>query len=256
MMRVPQDFERARFSSLCARHSFFEVRGGEFAGIGIYNEKRIHRIIKEFVSSDESSFEVKLGGSVADVFSGGIITEVQTGGFYPLKKKIAAYIENTNHQIKIIHPAIVKKTIVRVDPLTGEILRKKVSPKKESALKILPELLYLSEHFGSDRLSFEVYGIEAEEHRYSDEIHRRRKAGKYDSELFPIALESITEIATRADVRALLPSELLSLPSFSAADFTRLTGFRGRRAYLALTLLTNLEIIKKEKQGTKVTYIF
>lgn len=245
MIRIPTDTEKARFSSLCSAHSHFEVRGGDFAGIGIYNEKRVHRVIKDFVSCDESTFEVKLGGAVADVFSNGLITEVQTGGFYPLKKKIAAYIEKTDYKIRIIHPAIVKKTIVRVDPATGEVIHKKVSPKKESALKILPELIYLSEHLFSERLTFEVYGIEVEEHRYSDEIHRYRKAGKRDSEIFPVSLESITEIASSSDALALLPEKLTSLPSFSAPEFSRLTGIRGRRAYLSLGALVAAGVLAK-----------
>ena len=85
MIRIPTDKETALFSELCELHSATEVRGGEFAGIGVDNEKRIHRVIKEFVSSDPEAYEIKLGGAVADVFSDGTVTEIQTGGFYPLK---------------------------------------------------------------------------------------------------------------------------------------------------------------------------
>lgn len=245
MIRIPTNEEKARFAALCEKHSFSEVRGGEFEGIGTYNEKRTHRIIKEFVSGDPETYEIKLGGAVADVFADGVITEIQTGSFYPLKKKIAAYLENTDFEVRIVHPATVKKTIVRVDPLTGEVIRRKVSPKKESPQKILPELIYLAEHLRSRRLSFEVYSVTAEEHRYSDEIHRYRKSGKHDSELFPVSLEAIMTIETTDDFLALLPEKLLSLERFTAAEFMKISGFRGRRAYNILNAFVCAGVLRK-----------
>jgi hypothetical protein len=251
VIRIPTDFERARFEALCRKHSPFEVRGGEFDGIGIYNEKRLHRILKEFVCEDESCFEVSFGGAVADVFCDGVVSEIQTGGFYPLKKKVAAYL-GENVKVRIIHPAVCERTIVRVDPVSAEVLYARRSPKKESALKILPELIYLSEHLCDERLSFEVYSVRAEEHRYSDEIHRHRKSGRRDSELFPVSLESVTVIESREDLLALLPEELArSGAPFCAAEFQKHTKIRGRRAYNALGALCAAGVLKKEKDGKR-----
>ncbi len=250
MIRIPTENEKERFAALCEKHSRTEVRGEEFSGIGIYNEKRLHRIIKEFVCEDESCFEVKLGGSVADVFCNGVITEVQTGSFYPLKNKIANYLQNTDHDVRIIHPVICKRKIVRIDPITGEVLYARSSPKKEAPKKILPELVYLSEHLRSCRLRFEIYSVSAEEHRYSDEIHRYRKSGKRDSELFPSSLESITSIECTEDFAELLPEKLLSdsLP-FTASQFEKLSGIKGRKAYNALGALCAAGLLQKEKSG-------
>ena len=249
MIRIPTDVERARFEVLCRKHSPFEVRGGEFDGIGIYNEKRLHRILKEFICEDESCFEVSFGGAVADVFCDGVVSEIQTGGFYPLKKKVAAYLGETV-KVRIIHPAVCERTIVRVDPVSAEVLYARRSPKKESALKILPELVYLSEHLCDGRLSFEVFSVRAEEHRYSDEIHRHRKSGRRDSELFPTELESITVIESREDLLALLPDELTACGApFTEADFQRLTKIRGRRGYNALSALCAAGVLTKQKEG-------
>ncbi len=252
MIRIPTDAEKARFAELCEAHSFTEVRGEGFSGIGTYNEKRVHRVIKEFVSSDPETYEIKLGGAVADVFAGGVITEIQTGSFFPLSKKVAAYLENTEHEVCIVHPAIVKKTIVRVDPLTGEVIRKKASPKKERPSKILPELIYLADHLRSHRLTFEIYSITVEEHRYSDEIHRYRKSGKRDSELFPVSLEAVTTIETTDDFLSLLPKELVEKGKpFTAAEFARASGIGGRYAYNSLGALCAAGVLIKEKEGKK-----
>ena len=252
MIRLPTDKEKKRWAELCLVHSHTEVRGDELQGIGTYNEKRVHRVIKEFVSSDPETYEIKLGGAVADVFSGGIITEIQTGSFYPLKKKIETYLNNTSYEVKIVHPAIVKKTIVRVDPITGEVIRRKASPKKESPSKILPELIYLAEHLRSRRLTFEVMSITAEEHRYSDEIHRYRKSGRRDSELFPVSLEAVTTIEMTDDFLSLLPAELVARGEpFTAAEFERTSRIYGRYAYNSLGALCAAGALIKQKDGRK-----
>ena len=252
MIRIPSDTEKLRFEALCQKHSAFEVRGGDFNGIGIYNEKRLHRILKEFVCEDEKCFEVKLGGAVADVYCNGLVSEIQTSSFYPLKKKVSAYLGEENVKVRIIHPIISERTLVRVDPVSAEVLYSRRSPKKEKAQKILPELIYLSEHLGCERLCFEVYSVKAEEHRYSDEIHRYRKSGKRDSELFPTSLESVTVIENSNDLAELLPKTLTeSQAPFTAAEFIKQTGIRGRRAYNALGALCAANVLKKEKSGTR-----
>ncbi len=250
MIKDITNAQKCRFREIASAHSSFEVRGGDFCGIGTYNEKRLHRIIKEFVCSDENCFEVSVGGAVADVFKDGIITEIQTGGFYPLKKKIASYLANTDCKIRIIYPIISERLIVRVDPVTGDLLRARRSSAKQKPSKILGELIYLAEFLDFDRLSFEVYSVSAEEHRYSDEIHRYRKSGKRDSELFPTSLEGIFTIEAASDLLALLPDALLCpSASFTAADFMKATGIKGRRAYLALGALCAAKVLSKEKCG-------
>ena len=257
MIRIPTDEQKVRFEELCLKHSAFEVRGGDFGGIGIYNEKRLHRILKEFVCEDEDCFEIKLGGAVADVFCDGVVSEIQTGGFYPLKKKVDAYLGEKNVRVRIIHPVICERTIVRVDPVSAEVLYARKSPKKEKAQKILPELIYLSDHLSSEKLCIEVYSVKAEEHRYSDDIPRYRKSGRRDSELFPTALESITVIERGEDLLSLLPEELIKSDApFCAAEFQKLSGIRGRRAYNALGALCAAGVLRKEKDGKRAAKFY
>ncbi len=248
MIKRLSEEELCRFSAICSSLSSPLDNGSDW--IGIYNEKRVHRAIKKFVCEDENCFEVKVGSSVADVLFDGVIYEIQTGGFYPLTKKIDAYLSSSDYEIRVIYPIISKRKIVRIDKDTGEILRSRLSSAKQKPTKILPELIYLSDNLKSRRLSFEIYSIYAEEHRYSDEIHRYRKSGRRDSELFPISLESITVLETTDDFLALLPEDLISGGEpFTAAEFSKSTGIVGRRAYNALGGLCAAGILGKEKEG-------
>ncbi len=245
--RIP-DEERSHFEEICSSLSSPLYKESDW--IGIYNEKRVHRAIKKFVSDDENCFEVKVGSSVADVLSDGVIYEIQTGSFYPLTKKIATYLSSSDYEIRVIYPIISKRKIVRVDKDTGEVLRSRLSSAKQNPTKILPELVYLSDSLKSRRLSFEIYSIYAEEHRYSDEIHRYRKSGKRDSELFPVSLESITVLETTDDFLSLVPEVLInSGEPFTAAQFMKATGIGGRRAYNALGALCAAGALAKQKNG-------
>ena len=197
MIKRLSEEEFHRFEAICSSLSSPIPANSDW--IGIFNEKRVHRAIKKFVCEDENCFEVKIGSSVADVLSCGVIYEIQTGSFYPLTKKISAYLSSSDYEIRVIYPIISKRKIVRVDKDTGEVLRSRISSARQNTMKILPELIYLSDSLKSRRLSFEIYSIYAEEHRYSDEIHRYRKSGRRDSELFPVSLEGITVLETTDD---------------------------------------------------------
>ena len=237
----------ARFESICKKlyTSLFKER----EGIGTYNEKRIHRAIKEFICEDESCFEVKVGSSVADVLCDNVIYEIQTGSFYPLTQKIANYLGSSEYEVRVVYPIISRRRIVRVDKDSGEVLRSRISSARQTPTKILPELVYLSDCLKSRRLSFEILSIYAEEHRYSDVIHRYRKSGKRDCEVFPISLQEITLLETTEDFASLLPTELLDACEFTAAEFMKATGIKNRRAYNALGALCAAGVLKKQKNG-------
>ena len=102
----------ARFAALCTELSRLSaVRDSE--GIGTYNEKLLHKILKRTVTDDASCFEVPCGRYVADVREQGRITEIQTGSFYPLAPKLAYLLETTEDAITVIHPITESLTILR-----------------------------------------------------------------------------------------------------------------------------------------------
>ena len=244
-----------RFDALCEEwRALVGVRDSE--GIGTYNEKPLHKILKRTVTDDETCFEVRIGSYVADVREDGRITEVQTGSFYPLAPKLAYFLKETDDAITVMHPVTEQLTIIRVDPETGEVLRRAKSPKKGRARDILPELWYLREIFPSDRLTVVVPLVRAEEYRYSERM-RYRKLGAYDAQFVPLAVQAWVEIATLDDVAALLPDVLRTTDGFTAEQFGRAMGFpKGRRRAVSLAFLCDKGICTREKQGRGYVYRF
>ena len=228
-----------RFERLC-REDCEALHTSE--GIGTVSEKRLHRILKKFASEDTDTHEAEVGRYIADVCRNGKIYEIQTASFSPLLPKIRYYLESTPYTVTVIHPIIRNKKIIRIDPETGEILRRQTSPLHGCSADLLPELYFLRELFPHERLTVRLVHIDAEEYRYSERMRYRRE-GAYDCELFPTSLVRTEDYSTVEDIKELLKADG---ESFTATAYSRLTGFTGRRLYRALTLLTSLEILRKD----------
>ena len=242
----------SKFDSLCAE---FEktMAGRDSDGIGTYNEKILHKALKHAVCEDPSCLEVKVGAYVADILCDGEIFEIQTGGFYPLVKKIEYFLENTEYKITVVHPLITELLLIRMDGATGEVIRKKRSPKKETPASILPELFYLRHIVSSERVRFLLPQISGEEYRFSERV-RGRKSGAYDAIFLPHRMIGLTELHGIDGVRAILPSEIRAAESFDSAMFAKALKLRGRRLSLALKFLCDVEILTREKNGKKYIY--
>ena len=240
------------FDPLCAE---FEktMSGRDSDGIGTYNEKILHKALKHAICNDPDCLEVKVGEYVADVLYDGEIFEIQTGGFYPLVKKIEFFLENTDHKITIVHPLIADLLLVRMDGETGEVIRKKRSPKKETPASILPELFYLRNILSSERVRFLLPQISGEEYRFSERV-RGRKSGAYDAIFLPRRMIGLSEICGVDSVRATLPPEIRAAESFDSATFAKILKLRGRRLSLALKLLCDIGLVSREKNGKKYVY--
>ncbi len=235
---------KARFDRLC-REAAAAPRGSGDEGIGTLGEKRMHAIIKRYICEDHACHEVGVldTGYVSDVRIGNDVYEVQTGAFYPMKKKIAHYIENTDCTVTVVHPISVTRWVTWVDAKTGEVTPRKRSPKRERAIHLLPELYCLLPHLGNERLRFRLLMIEEEDFRTLTGRKENRKRGARLYERVPLALLGEIEFSSPDDFAVFLPPDLPS--PFTVKDFAQRTGLRGRDAYSAVHVLEKLGLITK-----------
>ncbi|MCQ2428052.1 MAG: hypothetical protein MJ137_06590 [Clostridia bacterium] len=248
----PSPEEAERFSKLTAE----ELTGGRAGeGIGTLNEKRMHRILKRFACDRPECFERDMGARfVADIFDGEKIYEIQTGSLLPLGKKLDYYIGSTDYPITVIHPVLAKKYILWIDPADGCVSGRKPSPKKENTFSVLTELVYISEQLKSERLEVVLLFTEAEEYRFlNGKRSKDRKRGSDRFEILPVSLLGKAVLRSPADVASLLPEGLPS--SFTAPEFGRLSGLRGRDVYRAVKALELLGIaVKSGTSGRAALY--
>ncbi len=253
---MTDDF-RERFEELCRELlRGTDANGGSSGeGIGTYNEKNLHRLLKKSLCDRDEECEVWVGAYVADILTEGHIIEIQTGSFYPLAPKLRYYLEETGYRVTVVHPLIVEKLLVRIDRETGEVLRRKKSPKRESLVGVLPQLYYLRQMFPAPGLELVLPEVYGEEYRYSERM-RYRRAGTYDAEFFPTGIRKITTLSTLEDVKAILPQELRTGGTFDRACFSSVTGLHGREMGSALMGLCALGILESSRTGKKYEYRF
>ena len=259
MMRSPTNEEKSLFERICEED---RTSGGE-GEFCMYNEKRLHRAVKRFIFESEGlnqSFEEELGGyetrvgrHVADILIRDVIYEIQTGSVRPLAKKLGYYIENTDYRVVIVIPLKKDTDILRVDRDSGELIRKKRSPKHESVKDRLCDLVYISGEIASRRIKVSFFEIGGEEQRYSERV-RGRKSGAFEAEYFPLKLENITEYSSPEDFLEFLPSELLREEGFFAAEYGRAMKLSGRKLYNALNFFCGMGVILREKRDGKYVY--
>lgn len=243
------EFSKGRFADICRRDAEREPPAS-YGGIGTYREKRLHRILKSFACEDTSTHEIPVGSYIADVLTEGHIYEIQTGSFRLLRKKLEYYLNETDLQVTVIYPIIARKTIIRMDKETGEVLRKRLSPTKGRVEDILPELYWVSDIFDSPRLSFCAMLIDAEEIRFSERI-KYRKSGAYDSELFPKELADHLFICGTDSLSGFIPE---NTECFSAKEYSAFTGLKGRAVYSALNFFCACGRLERRKDGKRYLY--
>lgn len=227
------------FEDICNK---FFTDAHETSGVGTYNEKRLHLILKRFACDNPDLYEAKVGKYVADIADGDTLTEIQTGGLYALCEKLRYYLEETEYRVRVIHPVVYSKQIMRVDKESGELLRSRKSTKRAKQWEIMQEIYRISEFIANKRLELYVLYVTADEHRYSDERFRYRRTGKYDSELFPRTLMKTYRLCGAEDYKFLLDG----MPDiFTARDYSKEKSVSGRPLYATLNLLVKLGFLKR-----------
>ncbi|MBE6604948.1 MAG: hypothetical protein E7639_04500 [Ruminococcaceae bacterium] len=248
---------------------FMRIAGEELSreklrdGIGLLAEKRLHSVLKRWVHDDFSCHEIKIEGTgtrprkfVADVLlPSGEIYEVQTGKLYPMRTKLAFYMEETTHPVTVLRPLLAVKYVSWLDNETGKVTSRKKSPKKQTPLHALAELKPFLSYIGSPRFSLCLPLLEVDEYRLLDGWGKGGKRGSHRYELIPLALLDTVYLREKADYVALFPTdERLDRP-FTAKTFGKVSRLGGYALYDALAVFEALDVIEKcGKEGRAALY--
>ena len=190
-------------------------------GIGTLNEGPLHQALKALYLTPSGEEEVPVGSFVADVRAEDeVIYEIQTGGFAPLKRKLAELIES--HQVVLVHPIAAVRYIVKLpEEEDGQASRRK-SPKRASVANIVEELVSIPHLLDHPNFQVEVVLIEEDEIRAYDPTRVRRRGGwRVVSRQLNQVLEH-RRIGSREDLYSLVHGPLPD--PFSTADLADAMG--------------------------------
>lgn len=122
--------------------------------IGQLSESPLHAALKEELARPGARFEVELEGYVIDVLQpDGELVEIQVGSFWPLRAKLGRLLDQ--HRIRLVHPVIAERLIVRLDP-QGQVLSRRRSPLKGSAYQVFEHLVSIPTLLSHPNFTLEV----------------------------------------------------------------------------------------------------
>jgi len=219
--------------------------------IGTYNEKIMHLILKKYIDPDESHHEKKCCGFFADILDGSNVTEIQTGSLSPLKKKLLKLSE-LGYNINVVHPIPAKKWILWLDNDSGEITKKRLSPKKGSKYNFLTELVHALPLLMKDSIKFTVLFLEVEEYRNLNGWDKTKKRGSTKNVSVPLGLIDELCISSPDDYYGLIPSKLPD--TFTTAEFAKAAGITRHRAYAAIRVLKEVFAIEPDHTVKREIY--
>ena len=218
--------------------------------IGTLNEGSLHAALKTWYATTGDLVECPVDGYVIDLVRDGVLIEVQTGGFAPLRAKLEDL--TLRHRVRVVAPIALTRTIIRVSD-EGERLSSRRSPKQGGYEDIFTRMVSFPTMIERDGFELDILLTVEDEMR----VHRpgkawRRKGWVVLGRSLVEVVESM-RIRTPADLLRLLP---VGLPTpFSTADIAGLAEIPRRVAqHMAYCLRATGMVEVAGKEGNAVLY--
>ncbi len=225
--------------------------------INTYNESSLHNTLKIFYAEKYGGkTEVEAEGHIYDILcADGQVVEIQTKNLSKLHDKIKDAIEQ-GHKVRLVYPLVYRTRIILTSE-NGELISKRLSPKKGCIYDILRELTGMTDLLLNKKFTLEVLTINMIEHRVrtADPVQTNNKSRRFRKNWLKVnkRLEEILEtrqFKTKKDYLSLLPKELA--PEFCAKDLAK-AGL-ARYAHLLLWVMVRIPVIEQIDIRNKSRY--
>ena len=210
-------------------------------------EYSLHAQVKDWYSGDGSQVEVKVDDFFVDVVrADGLLIEIQTRNLSAIKKKLKKL--RANNKVRLVYPISKIKWIVYVSN-SGEVIKKRKSPKKGKILDLFVEMVHLPSLINHENFSFEVLLIEEQELRCNDGKGSWRKKGVSikDRKLLKVFERAL--FADKTDFLKVLPNNLGE--TFTNKDLAKKMGVSIRLAQkitYCLQKMNGLTVVGKKQR--------
>lgn len=220
-------------------------------GIGTLSEKTVHAVLKNYYEPDEDNHEVALEGYVADIYNEGGIIEIQTRGFDKLRNKLAVFLNL--YPVTVVYPIPAEKWMYWIDEKTGEVSKKRKSPKKGSPYDAFIELYKIKNYLNNPNLKLRLVLVDMEEYRLLNGWNHSRKRGSTRFDRVPLAIRQEVLIEQPEDYMQFIPYELEG--EFTSKEFSEAAKVSADMARLALQILHCMGTVHRVgKQGNSFLY--
>jgi hypothetical protein len=174
--------------------------------IGTLTERSLHAALKNHYARPGDELETTVEGFVIDIVRGNHLIEIQTGGFTPLKRKLARLLAGGYH-VHLVHPIPAAKWIVKQTE-GGRRLSRRKSPRRGHSLDVFYELVRIPHLLADPGFSVEVALTHQEEVRCNDGQGSWRRKGWSITDQRLLEVVETRIFGCVGDYLACLPPEL------------------------------------------------
>jgi hypothetical protein len=217
--------------------------------IGTLNEGSLHAQLKDWYRRPGDLLEYPVGGYVIDIVRGERLVEIQTGGFAPLRSKLARLLDC--HPVRLVVPVPLTRRIARLSP-DGEVLSARRSPRQGRPQDVFARLVSLPTLLAHPRFELELLLTHEQEQRRHEPGRAFRRHGWVVAGRSLVSVEQSLLLTTPSDAAALLPP----LPEvFDTADLAAAVGCNRRLAQQITYCLRALDALEADgRRGRAVLY--
>ena len=220
-------------------------------GIGTLGEKTVHAILKNYLVTDVSCHEIKVGSFYADIVNENGIIEIQTRSFDKLRKKLELFLKTS--PVTIVYPIPYTKWLRWVNEETGEISPPRKSPKTGTPYMIFPELYKIKNYLLHPNLHLHIILMNLEEYRFLNGWSKDKKKGSSRCDRIPTELVEEIIIQNSIEYDKLIPNTLPQ--TFTSKDYKKASGLQLNSAVTALNILYYVGAVKRiGKSGRAYLY--
>ncbi len=209
-----------RFQS--ALESIISLTERERHGIGMQKEKSLHAVLKAYEDPDEDHQEIPIDKFIADIYNDGRITEIQTANLGSLREKLDCFLKD--YEVTVVYPIPARKYVTWIDPETGELGKRSLSPKRGSFYHAFKELYKISSYLDHSNLNVKLILIDMEEYRVQDGWDRTRKRGSHRYDRMPTAIVDEMLLTQPMDYMQFIPYDIEE--PFTAKELAIKCGFK------------------------------
>ena len=223
----------------------------ERSGIGTLGEKTLHAVLKQYFKPDKASLETRVGSFVADIVMDDSIIEIQTRAFDKLRKKLIEFLKQS--PVTVVYPIPKTKWLLWIDEQTGEVSKKRKSPKQGRIYDAIPELYKIRPMLSHPNFHLCLVLIDVEEYRYLNGWSSDKKKGSTRCDQVPVNIVEEIFISKTSDYIKFVPKELNT--QFTSKDYKNITHADLKTSQTALNILTYIGVVERVgKHGNSYLY--
>ena len=233
--------------------SVLEVAGsqeGEIPAIGTLNEGALHAQLKNWYQRPGDRIERVVDGFVVDLVRGGLLVEIQTGSFGPLRHKLEKLTRQ--HPVRLVAPLPLVRRIIRLSD-EGELLSARRSPRRGRVEDIFNRLVSIPSLLCRSHFELELLLTHQDELRVYRHGKAFRRHGWVVSSRRLVSVEQCRRITSPDDAARLLPP---GLPErFDTAQLAEAAAIERRLAQQMTYCLRALGVLQTTgKRGNAIVH--